>query len=175
MPILATFKWFLGVRGVLLCGCAAAVYAQPFRPLVVVGESMTPTYHSGEITMTVPIRGEIRRGDIVVVDRPEGPIVKRVAMIPGDPMLQVRTFFGPWKDAFGMAHAGPQKKDRVRYVPVPEGTVYVLGDNLQGSSDSRSFGPVSVTQISRKVYRPRPGGPGDDFVAVKTYRQMRTW
>lgn len=175
MPALNSLKWFLGARGVLVCGCAAAAFAQPFRPLVVVGESMTPTYRSGEVTVTVPTGGKVQRGDVVVVDRPEGPIIKRVVMIPGDPMLQVRTVFGGWKDAFGMAHFGPQKKDRVRYVKVPEGTVYVLGDNLAGSTDSRYFGPISLSQVTRKVYRPRAGGPGDDFVAVKTYRQMRTW
>lgn len=175
MPVLSSLKWLLGTRGVLLCGCAAAVCAQPLRPLVFVGTSMSPTYRNSDIAVTLPFDGNVERGDIVVIERPDGVIVKRIAMVPGDPVLKVRTLFGEWKDAFCMTQLRPLKKDRVRIDRVPEGVVYVLGDNLPGSTDSRAFGPVAVSEITRKVYRPRPGGPGDDFVAVKTYRQMRTW
>jgi signal peptidase I len=175
MPGLNTLKWFLGTRGMVFGACAAAIYAQPFRPIVFVGQSMTPTYANGEMTVTVPFDGKAKRGDIVVIERDGETIVKRVAMVPGDPILQVRTLFGEWRDAFCMEQNRPHKRGRVRNAVVPDGVVYVLGDNLPGSTDSRSFGPVQLSQITRKVYQPRPGGPGEEFVAVKTYRQMRTW
>lgn len=175
MAVLSSLKWFVGTRGALLFGCAAAVYAQPFRPVVFVGQSMSPTYHTGEVAITVPFDGTVRRGDVVVIDRPDGTIVKRIAMVPGDPILKVRTLFGEWRDAFCINQERPEKRNRVRVDKVSEGFVYVLGDNLPGSTDSRSFGAVPMSEITRKVYRPRPGGPGEDFVAVKTYRQIRTW
>lgn len=176
MPGLSTLKWFAGTRGMVFGACAMAVYAQPFRPLVVVGQSMTPTYKNGEITVTVPFDGKVKHGDVVVIEREGETIVKRVALVPGDPILQVRTLFGgEWRDAFCMEQSRPHKTNRVRHAVVPNDVVYVLGDNLPGSTDSRSFGPVQLSQITRKVYQPRPGGPGEDFVAVKTYRQTRTW
>ncbi|MGV3616662.1 MAG: signal peptidase I [Fimbriimonas sp.] len=174
MPVLHSFKWIPGSRGVALLGFAALAYAQPFRPLVVVGSSMAPTYANGEIAVTVPAQGKVSRGDVVVVQRPDGAIVKRVALVPGDPILQVRGLHG-WRNAFGMGHAGAMKNDRLRYGKVPEGYVYVLGDNLPGSTDSRQFGPVSLSEVTRKVYQPRKGGPGPDFVAIKDVPSRRTW
>lgn len=175
MPVMSSLKWFVGTRGMVVGACAAAIYAQPMRPLVFVGQSMSPTYHNGEVTMTVPFDGAVKRGDVVVIEREGETIVKRVALVPGDPIMQVRSLSGTWRDAFCLGQLKPEKRNRVRHTVVPEGMVYVLGDNLQGSTDSRAFGPVQLSQITRKVYGARPGGPGEEFVAVKTYRQMRTW
>jgi signal peptidase I len=53
---------------------------------------------------------------------------------------------------------GPQ----VHYV-VPKGTVFVMGDNRQNSSDSRAWGPVPVDYIKGKalfIWFSTPGGDG---------------
>ena len=41
---------------------------------------------------------------------------------------------------------------------VPEGAVFVLGDNIQASIDSRSFGPVPAGEIVGKVVLMLPVG-----------------
>ncbi|MGV3618033.1 MAG: signal peptidase I [Fimbriimonas sp.] len=133
-----------------------ALLWQPYRPLVFVGESMSPTYHSGEYVVTVANDGVLQRGDVVVVEMPDGPIVKRVSHLAGDEMTQLKVD-GEWTDMIEMVMPPSGKFDGKRYrkVRIPEGHVYVLGDNRTISLDSRVFGAVPLTKISRKVLNPR--------------------
>jgi signal peptidase I len=175
MPVAQSLKWLLGTRGACLAALAATVYAQPFRPLVFVGSSMHPTYRNGEMTLTVPAGAPLERGDVVVIERPDGPIVKRVVLLPGDPVLEVRSF-GRWKKAFAMRPLmRPQNVKRFRFVPVPEGMVYVLGDNIGQSTDSRDFGPVPIASVTRKVYRARPAASARARDFESQARLGRTW
>ena len=142
---------FFGATGALVC--------QPFRPLVFVGESMAPTYRSGEIAITVPTNGKFKRGDVVIIDMPDGPIVKRVAHLPGEEVTQV-LLDGEWSDLTEVTEPLPEKIDGRRYrkYRIPAGELYVLGDNRPVSLDSREFGPVPVEQVMRKIMTPREAG-----------------
>jgi signal peptidase I len=139
---------FFGATGALVC--------QPFRPLVFVGESMAPTYRSGEIAITVPTNGKFQRGDVVIIDMPDGPIVKRVAHLPGEEIIQVR-LDDEWSDLTEVTEPLPEKIDGRRYrkYRISEGELYVLGDNRPVSLDSRDFGPVSMDLVTRKIMTPR--------------------
>src|SRR5580658_9551830 len=69
---------------------AGASYLQPYRPMVVVGRSMEPTYSNHSIVMTEPILpSQLKSGQVVVIDMDTGPIVKRIAFVPGDKFLQI--------------------------------------------------------------------------------------
>ena len=71
------------------------------------------------------------RGDIVVARDPNHSsrhLVKRVGFVPGE-----------------LAPPSGAK--------VPVGTVYLLGDALERSRDSREFGPVPVGSIVGRAYR----------------------
>lgn len=128
--------------------------AQPFRPLVVVGSSMSPTYSSGQLLWTVPANRPLRHGDVVVVDTPTGTIIKRVALLPGDDRAQFRTFLG-WVDLTNFAlPKGFDRRDRLRLQEIPKGYVFLLGDNLPRSIDSRTFGPVPIEQVRAIVVDP---------------------
>ena len=78
-------------------------------------------------------------GDIVVIQDPEGDgfIIKRVFKMGGE-SVPVEKF-----PAFHHLEDGA-------YV-VPEGNVFVLGDNLTQSEDSRVFGPVPLNRVIGKV------------------------
>jgi signal peptidase I len=102
--------------------------------------------------------GQPHVGDIVVFDPPGPgsaiPFVKRVIGVGGD-TIDVRD-----GDVFVNGNAVEIPQARGRTLPlgtvafpflVPEGQVFVLGDNRQISSDSRSFGPVPVRNIVGKV------------------------
>ena len=87
----------------------------------------------------------IKRNDIVVVQLQDNDmkVVKRVVGVAGD-VIDI------WDDTL-LVEAYAQGKTR-RYAftvlgKVPEGCVYVLGDNREFSSDSREFGFVSVDNI----------------------------
>ena len=94
-----------------------------------------------------------QRGDIIVVDRPtEVSLVKRVMGLPGE-LVEVRAghviingqkIDEPWVLYFGGPDYGPAQ--------IPEGYVFIVGDNRQNSLDSRAIGPVALRSIVGKVW-----------------------
>ena len=95
-----------------------------------------------------------RRGDVVVVERPEGEesLIKRVVALPGEE-IQVR-------DGRALVDGRPAEEPWVTnfggrdYLPavVPPGHVFVLGDNRPVSYDSRAIGPVPVASIRGRAW-----------------------
>ena len=116
------------------------------------GPSMQPNLYAGYRVMTEKISyylHEPRRGDVVVVERPEieGNLIKRVMGLPGE-MVEVRnghTYINgesvdePWVANFGGRNYPPTR--------IPEDYVFILGDNRPVSRDSRDIGPVSIDTI----------------------------
>ncbi len=138
---------------------AVGIVAQPLRPAVIVGGSMSPTYRTGEWVWTSPVDRPLRRGDVVIADTPVGTVVKRVALIAGDRRVQFRNPVG-WVDLTTLS--GPLSTKGLRWtrtLPVATDTVFLLGDNVGTSIDSRTYGPVSVSHIRRIVVDPRVPDP----------------
>ena len=115
------------------------------------------------------------RGDVIVFDPPtnsEKPYIKRIIGLPGEEV----TFGDGHVLIDGVPLEEAYIEDRTRCgrsetcdVVVPEGNIYVLGDNRNNSSDSRVFGPVPVDNVIGKAwvsYWP----PGDfGFVPHESY------
>ena len=136
------------------------------RVITVDGVSMEPTYYNGDRVLVTKLAGQARQGDVViVVGALEEPIIKRVVATEGqtvdfDPELGEVTVDGqPLPGSvFGI-------KDGITFVPdlpgmvmefpqtVPEGCVFVLGDNRDNSTDSRfvTVGMVDQRNILGKV------------------------
>ena len=149
------------------------------RITTVVGDSMLPTLHNGESLFVIRVGYTPKNGDIVVVqdDRSEidYPIVKRVIATGGQ---SVRFDFENWLvyvDGELIEEEYINKQDFVSMksygcpetVNVPEGYVFVMGDNRNGSTDSRDsrIGCVSVDDVIGKVaFRL---APFDKFGAVE--------
>jgi signal peptidase I len=103
-----------------------------FRVLVQ-GRSMEPAILPGDQLLVAGGPRRIRRGDVVVVRRPGLEVVKRVAGLPGE---------------------------RVAGETLGPDRFLVVGDNPAASTDGRSFGPVSRSEIVGVVlfrYWPRAG------------------
>ncbi|MEU4090563.1 signal peptidase I, partial [Streptomyces aureus] len=152
-----------------LSGAAVLFWAGTFwvEPVRVESTSMEPTLRAGDHLLVddrAYDHAPPRRGDLVVFDGSGTPLVKRVVAVGGDTVaiedgvLEVdgRLVREPTVD--------PATVDGMYYGPsrVPDGTVFVLGDNRRHSVDSRQFGPVPVTKVTGRVvlrWWPRSGRP----------------
>ncbi len=134
-----------------------------FQPTVVVGNSMAPTLRDGRVLWVdrtyyrnhAPARGE------VVVFRLNGETyVKRVYRAPSETVHYLDSD-GEWvapirESRLTELQATAARRNyvtfQVREVKVPKNAVFVLGDNVNNSEDSRKFGPVPMTAIIGKAH-----------------------
>ncbi len=134
-----------------LLATVVAVAAQPMRPVLIRGSSMSPTYADGSLLWTTPVDRPLQPGDVVIADTPEGRVIKRVALLPGDRRVQWQSRLR-WEDLTTLSLPRSRfSQRRLRMLTVPSGTVFLLGDNLDRSVDSRSFGPIPIADIHRIV------------------------
>jgi signal peptidase I len=127
-----TSPWTLALA---LIGAAAAYN---FRSVEVTGPSMLPTFETGQrLTMVRHGLGEVKRGDVVVANAAGGTIIKRVYAVGGD-------------------HVNYLFAGHPFSAEVPAGKVFLLGDNLDQSADSRTFGLISEDAIQGKVWQQNP-------------------
>jgi len=143
------------------------------RVTTVVGDSMLPTLHNGESLFVVSLGYTPENGDIVVVQDDRSvinyPIVKRVIATGGQ---TVEFDFLNWlvyvdgelleEDYINKQEFANMKSyGCAQTVKVPEGYVFVMGDNRNGSTDSRDsrIGFVSEDDVIGKVvFRLAPFG-----------------
>ncbi|HSV96004.1 MAG TPA: signal peptidase I [Spirochaetota bacterium] len=129
--------------------------------------SMNPNYRNGDRVYALRI-GTPRTGDVVLVESPVEPgkyLLKRVAAVEGDVVeLRNRVIYinneraqFKWKTittdnrVFPMSFSG---RDNMTAVKIERHALFLLGDNLDYSLDSREFGPVaSGSIIGRVIYR----------------------
>ena len=103
--------------------------------------------------------GVPQRGDIIVFNPPTDstiPYVKRVIAVGGetidlrDGKVYVNGKLIEYAETRGQPTT-PQAATIKYPFTVPPGAIFVLGDNRQSSSDSRTFGAVPVVNIIGKV------------------------
>lgn len=158
-----TMEW---VKSILIAfGIMAVIRIFLFTPIVVDGESMMPTLEHGDKMIVNKIGydiGKPKRFDIVVFHAPEQKdYIKRVIGLPGDTVeyrddvlyINDEAIDEPYLDQykaeieFGTLTEDFTLKELIGRDTVPEGTVFVLGDNRRKSKDSRYIGVVSIDEI----------------------------
>jgi signal peptidase I len=152
--VLRQLHW-RSVAGATFQIAVLAVLALAFfmRTPQVSGLSMAPHIASGEIvlinTMAYKMR-EPARGDIIAFHH-DGPtsetFIKRVIGLPGD-RIEIRRGT-VLVNGTALNEPYVQFPDGHTYaaVVVPQGSLYVLGDNRADSEDSRAFGFVPQNQV----------------------------
>ena len=132
-----------------------------FKPALTRGDSMAPTLLDGDRTVISVVGYQPRRGDVVVLKDPvqeDKHLVKRVIAIGGEQVdidfdLGVVYINGlPLEEPYcsGPTHAS---YDVEFPVAVPEGHVFVMGDNRDFSHDSRSsdVGMIPLESVEGRV------------------------
>lgn len=129
----------IGIRAALLGGLTVGFVGSALRSrllvVVVRGESMTPTYQNGQrlLSRRLGPTDSLRRGDVVVVDRPDGGrVVKRVRWLPGET---------------------PEGRRDGGTGALADEEFFVVGDGTS-SYDSRHFGPVRRDDLVGVILRP---------------------
>jgi signal peptidase I len=141
------------------------------------GFSMEPTYHNNNYIVVSKLAykfKEISRGDVIVFEYPLAPdedFIKRVIGLPGD-QIEVtngKVFLNGTELNESYIDAAPIREQPL--LVVPEDSLFVMGDNRNNSSDSRTWGPLPIENVIGKtvfVYWPL-----SDF-GVIDYSEMET-
>ncbi len=149
----------LAVLAVVLL--AAWVSAFHVQLLLIHGDSMAPAYRSGSLVLLEKRVDEPSRGDVLLV-RAEGlgrSIVKRAAAVGGDTLtVEDGVLFVNGVRAAEL----PPEPERAAFLSetpfvLPEGSLFLLGDNHDASVDSRDarVGLVPVGAVRGRVLFPR--------------------
>lgn len=101
--------------------------------------------------------GGVERGDIVVFNPPtdDKPYIKRIIGLPGDEISFQNGHV--YVNGVELVEEHITKETNCptsscrEAIIVPEGYVYVLGDNRTSSEDSRYFGPITIDSIIGKA------------------------
>jgi len=140
-----------------------------FSNYVVEGESMMPTLQDGNKLVVNKLGyqvGELERFDVIVFHANEKEdFVKRIIGLPGDKLeyrddqlyINDQKYDEPFLEEYKKKSPGIKitgdfsLAELTGETTVPEGELFVLGDNRLGSWDSRHFGFISVQQVVGKV------------------------
>ncbi len=140
-----------------------------FSPILVDGASMMPTYEDGDKVIVNKISKHFERFDIIVFEAPIGEdYIKRVIGLPGDHVayendtlyINDEALEEPYLDLYKdqLLDTGTLTQDftlqsLTGYSTIPEGYLFVLGDNRRKSVDSRysSVGLVPIEKVLGKA------------------------
>ena len=153
------FEWYEALISAALV--LVLIFSVFFRIIQVDGESMVPTLQNGEKLIVWGAGYEPQRGDVIIVDSytPYGkPLVKRVIAKGGDTIsidygAGTVTVNGTVLEEDYIAAPTHLGYDVAYPLVVPEGTVFVMGDNRNASLDSRAsyIGCIDEEDILGKV------------------------
>lgn len=163
-PMKELFSWLRTIGITLVVAGVIITFIAQF--VNVRGQSMEPTYHDGDRVLIFKPGNEYKLGDIVVINHVlKEPIIKRVIATEGqivdfdqtnyEVIVDGKTIPGSTFNLENNQTIIENITGQMMNFPqtVPEGCVFVLGDNRMHSEDSRfhEIGMVPVEKIIGKV------------------------
>ena len=135
------------------------------QPFIVSGASMDPTFSDGEYLIVDELSYHFRvptRGEVVIFRFPRDPAkfyIKRVIGLPGETIIiengrvRVKSSFYPEGLLLAEPYLGSLVPAGLRLEEtLGEDEYFVMGDNRQASSDSRSWGPVREDLVIGRAF-----------------------
>jgi len=154
---------WLWVRDVILpCLVLYILFFQIFGIVIVAGSSMEPTYSDGNFLFMNRLKSNSpQRGDVVVIDKDavnsEKRLIKRVIGLPGE-TIEISQTGDVLIDGIVLEESyiiGITAPGSVNTYPlsIPDGCIFVMGDNREHSEDSRSeVGLIAISDVVGVVF-----------------------
>lgn len=134
------------------------------QPFVVSGTSMDPTFHDKEYLIADKLTYNLHtytRGDVVVLKLPSENgkhLIKRLVGLPGDTVtltpdgkITIKNTDHP--EGFTIDETYVENHDGYNLtITIPDGKVFVLGDNRPVSYDSRAWGLLDEKKLVGRAY-----------------------
>ena len=121
------------------------------------GSSMEPTIHDGQSAIKIKAAywfGDPQRGDVIIGNHPDEGygLIKRVIALPGEWVQVTRDHVyingEPLEEPYSQGRNNPIYSR----TQVPENSYFVMGDNRNHSTDSRSWGMMPRENITGKAW-----------------------
>ncbi len=154
---------FIKILFICLALLIIVYITSPYRIIVVQGISMSPTFKNKQILVAKSINNyqDIKINDILVCELEDNTIVKRVKFLEHQIIYyyidsntsEIKLID---KNTYQYLSTPPiiRNKSLIQKVIVPKDSIYLLGDNLNNSDDSRRFGAIPFNNIKYKVIHP---------------------
>lgn len=165
-------EWVAVVVGALVVALVVKTFL--FQAFYIPSASMEPTLEKGDRVLVNKLSyraHDVRRGDVVVFELPEGAIgpdgikdlIKRVIGLPGDTIesrdgavyINDRRLEEPYlHDGTVTGDPTNGSNPEIQRQVVPDGRVFVMGDNRSNSHDSRyaDRGPIPIDSIVGRAF-----------------------
>lgn len=160
------FSFLLDIAKLALISLLIIIPIRAFvvQPFFVRGQSMTPTFHSGDYLVVDEISYHFRkpqRGEVIVFRYPENPdqyYIKRIIGLPGE-KIEIKN---SKITIYNESHPQGWTLNESSYLPfastpgneeiqLKANQYFVLGDNRSASFDSRRFGALKEKYIVGRV------------------------
>lgn len=172
-PARNVVEWVVVLGGALLL--AVVVRTFMFQTFWIPSTSMATTLNTNDRVLVNKLSyrfGDPERGDVIVFERPPGEsgtikdLIKRVIGLPGErvSIMNQSVFINghkldepytnglPTDPTLGCGSGDTTGIDTPSGMLVPEGHVFVMGDNRTGSHDGRCFGPIDEDLIVGRAF-----------------------
>lgn len=147
----------LFVLTIFIGGIMVAILPMDLTVCTVTGESMSPTLTNGSVVL-LDSNQPLEHFDLAVFAEGDQYFIKRMVGLPGDRVTVMDGHLFINDDMYEEPYVAAENKVKFAEVnfttTVPEGCYYVLGDNRDGSFDSREAGVV----------------PEEDFIGVAMWK-----
>lgn len=152
-------EWIVSI--VIAAVVTFAIKQFVFDIIQVSGTSMLPTLHNSDRVAVEKISlksNKIHRGEIVIFDpgdKGRGIYIKRVIGLSGDTVEITggSVYVNGKQIQENYLRPGTYTEGEIKQL-IPEGEIFVLGDNREVSEDSRYIGPVPMENLKgHAVYR----------------------